>query len=130
MMLLVCISVIPVKLVVYDVLARVSWSGPLQGDSCFADIGCAKVARLRGNSLLGFNLYRIGQWTSTHGGKCLHPYCIYRMRRQIGNRRHIVGFLLRVPRCFGLVRVCRIIHFVTSHLSIRSLRWFPGNEHC
>lgn len=50
MMLLVCIGVIPVQLVVYDVLAGVGRPGPLESDSCFANIGSAEVARLGGNA--------------------------------------------------------------------------------
>lgn len=50
MMLLVCIGVIPVQFVVYDVLARVSRPGPLESDSCFANIGSPEVARLGGNA--------------------------------------------------------------------------------
>lgn len=50
MMLLVCIGVIPVELVMHDVLARVGWPGPLESDSCFANIGSAEVAWLGGNA--------------------------------------------------------------------------------
>lgn len=52
MMLLVCIGVIPVEFVVYDVLARVGRPGPLESDSCFANIGSTEVARLGGNACI------------------------------------------------------------------------------
>lgn len=49
-MLLVRVGVVPVEFVVDNVLARVGRPGPLQSDSCFANIGRPEAARLGGHS--------------------------------------------------------------------------------